>query len=261
MTGLRVLVALDPGVSRQLSLRAAAGLGGAGGVEVTGLFVEDATLLQVARLSVAREVTAEAVARALGEESVERQFRAQAERLRGLLAFEAARAGLPWRFTTARGDPVEELLRAAAEMDIVVLSHARQAALRAMAARLPIARLLGTGPRSLLVVQETWPTGRRVLALATGPSGGAVLAAAGAIAGAERLAVCAVGLAGAEPPVAHRAAPARRAIPGIDAGALLRVARSEEARVIVLGAATVEAQPGLVPELLAQGEFSLAIVR
>jgi hypothetical protein len=267
----RVLIALDPVTGSASALRAAARLGSEfGAAELLGLFVENAALLRLARLPVVCEVTMEARRQALAVEQIEMQFRAQAARLRELLEAEASKAGLASAFEVARGEFAAELLRAATLADVLVLTHSRLDVARAPARQLELAGLVTGGPPTLIVVQEHWATGRRVVALAAGSGCAKGLRVALAVALREGIELSVLLPPGVDRGPIDRAledAGARvsavrlRAIRAINVAELLRAAVAEEARVMVLPAAVVAADAALVDELLDRAECSVMTVR
>lgn len=267
----RVLIALDPGISREPSLRAIASLVNEAVTEVTGLFVEDVMLLQMARSPVAREVTFEAGDRVIGTEQVERQFRAQATRLRAVFETEAGRAGLRGDFRVIRGNPAAELLRAAALADVLVLSHSRTDAMRSVSQRLPFRELIKGGPSTLVFVQEVWSTGRRVAVLVTGPESEAALRLAGEIAGRENLdlSVLVTGQLAAADWLREALAEAGNwpravrlhSLKSIGVEDLLQASQAEDARVMILPAGMVESDPGMIRAFLNHAACSLIVVR
>lgn len=265
----RVLVALDPGVPLATALQAVLSVAGPDVAEVVGLFVEDEVLLSLARLSAVREVTVEASARPLSAEQVERQFRAQAARLRGLFEAEAARAGLPYRFEVARGETSREVLKAAAGCDLLVVAHSRSQTMRTLVARLGIWEEPAVSPPTLLFLQERWPTGRTVATLFRGAEDRPLLERAVQLARTERLELVlftsapgveaagrvAAGQIGMAPAVRYRR------IADTGAAALARAAASDDVRALVLPADLILAAPLLVPELLRRVACSVIAVR
>jgi hypothetical protein len=96
-------------------LEAAAALAGRIGAELTGLFVEDATLLRFAALPFAREIgLATAARRRTGVDAMERSLQALAREARRVLAGVAERQAVRWSFRVERGASPEALLAAAA---------------------------------------------------------------------------------------------------------------------------------------------------
>ena len=124
-TIFRVLVALDASVRDLSALEATADLAGGIPVELLGLFVEDINLLRLAALPFAREVAyGSAGDRPFDVQSLERDFRTQAERLRRSLALEAYRLRGTWSFRVVRGDLAVELTQAARDVDLLVFGEA-----------------------------------------------------------------------------------------------------------------------------------------
>lgn len=267
-TRRRILVSLDPGISSESALQAVGALGPA---EIRGLFVEDATLLHLARLSMVSEITMDARRQALAVERVETQFRAQAARLRALLEAEAGRSGLTCDFEVARGEFASELRRAATRAEILVLAHSRLDVARARARRLRLADLLSEGPPTLLFVQERWATGRRIVALAVGADRNGVMRQAAAVALREKLDLTVLAAAGdanragfGGPPQSAGLAASRvrlRAIRTLEVLEILRAVTVEDARLVVLPATVAAAEPSLVNELLDRADCSVMIVR
>jgi len=160
----RVVVWLDPTAPQEASLPALACLGAA--AEILGLFVEDADLLDLSRLSVAREISFEGTAaRQMEQGRTEQQFRVHGARMRNL--FEAAARKLSARhsFRVARGVLSTELLKAAADYDTLVLTHSRRQFAPRLTIRTRLGELLTSGPRTLVIVQDRWHTGQRIAAL------------------------------------------------------------------------------------------------
>lgn len=118
----RILVAADASEDATAALEAAVELASATGAEVRGVFVEEERLLRAGRLSMCREISLfSARPRKIERRDLERQLRAHARRIQGQLQQAAERARVPWSFTTARGDVVAELKRAARDTDLLAL--------------------------------------------------------------------------------------------------------------------------------------------
>lgn len=94
--------------------------------EITGLFVEDINLIRLASLPVSRALSRSGVPQALDVAEMERQLQAQAETVRHTMSAIAERAGVPWSFEVARGSLASEIVRAAAEGDLVALGITRR---------------------------------------------------------------------------------------------------------------------------------------
>ncbi len=121
----RILVALDASPHSLAALEAAVELAALMEAEMLGLFVEDVNLLRMAELPFAQEVCVSTTAcRWLDVQAIERDLRAQAARLRRMLAVHAGRARVRWSFEVARGVIAHELLTAAAQADMISLGRA-----------------------------------------------------------------------------------------------------------------------------------------
>jgi hypothetical protein len=264
----RVVVWLDPNAPQEASLQALAALGAAS--EVLGLFVEDMDLLELSRLSVAREITYEgSTARQLEQDRTEQLFRLHGTRMRNL--FEAAARKLSARhsFRVARGILRTELLKAAAEYDTLVLAHSRRQFGARLTIRTQLGELLTSGPRTLVIVQERWQTGQHVAVLYdASPASEIALRTAAAIArsagvglsvwlpeerGSELQAQATEVLGGA-PDYSFRA------VADSD-DALIRAANSDHASVLVLPATDPAATRERVTTLLDRANCSVIVTR
>jgi nucleotide-binding universal stress UspA family protein len=118
----QILVALDASTSSVNALQAAVELAERFNAELIGLFIEDINLLRLAQLPFAREVSIFApMPKPLKSLEIEMQLRAQAERMRRLLAQSAQRHGVAWIFRIARGAVAAEILAAGAQADLLIL--------------------------------------------------------------------------------------------------------------------------------------------
>jgi len=118
----RILVALDASPQSRAALDAAVRLAGAFEAAVDGLFVEDEALLRASQLPFAKEVRAyTAPPRRLSDERMQRQLRHQATYAEHALRRAAEQGDVPYDFRTVQGDVTQELLRAAGEVDLLVL--------------------------------------------------------------------------------------------------------------------------------------------
>lgn len=128
--------------------------------ELLGLFVEDADLLRLAGLSVAREVPLSGAApRSMDPTAMERLLRAQADQMRQALADTAERVSVVWSFRVARGHVVRASLECAGGSDLVVLGKANPAP-QAPPARFSSRTRAGC---PLLLVYDDSPSSRRAL--------------------------------------------------------------------------------------------------
>lgn len=264
----RVVVWLDPTAPQEAALPALAGLGAA--AEILGLFVEDLDLLDLSRLSVAREITYEgAPARQLEQSRTEQQFRAHGARMRALFETAARKICSRCSFRVARGVLRAELLKAAADYDTLVLTHSRQQFGPRLTIRTQLDELLTGGPRTLVIVQERWQTGRRIAVLYDdSPASNLALQTAGAIARTES-----VGLSIWLPADHAGELEARVAdeigdlvdvsFRSIDSGddALVRASDADNARVLILPAHEPAETRQTVSELLDRANCSVIVVR
>ena len=118
----RILVPLDESEHSRAALEAAAQLASALGAEISGLYVEDADLLEFCRYPFAREIGIYR-SRRLSRDDVERDFRTQAERLRQMMAFTAGGSEVSWNFTVRRGRVISEILEQTASADLTVIGR------------------------------------------------------------------------------------------------------------------------------------------
>ncbi len=138
----RILVALDASPHSRAALDAAVRLAATFEGKIEGLFIEDETLLRTAQLPFAKEVRAHtAPPKRLNDERMQRQLRYQAEYAEYALQQAAEEADVTYAFRTTQGDVIQELMRAAAEVDLLVLGKTSTASSR---------RRLGTTSRTLL---------------------------------------------------------------------------------------------------------------
>lgn len=118
----RILVAVDTSSHGQAALEAAVHLASALGAELMVLYVENADLLNVPRLSFIREADAlSGDLREFERNGVERKIRLEAARVRRSLERAVLKRDVKWSFRVSRGRVAVELLEAAAEADLVSL--------------------------------------------------------------------------------------------------------------------------------------------
>ncbi len=155
----RILVGLDASRESLEALEAAARVAARLQAELTGLFVEDEDLLNLAGLPFAREIALTGDGgRTLNPETVEKDLRQQAAQARRALEDTAKRRSLRWSFRVTRGRAGSELVAAAGDADLVAVGKAvrpltRRARLgttaRAVTAGTTAAVLLAGGPEVL----------------------------------------------------------------------------------------------------------------
>lgn len=121
---VRVIVSCDASPLGATAIDAAAALARRLDAELTGIFVEDINLLRTAALPFTREVaSATALARRLHADDVQHLLQRQAQTVRDVLRTAASSLRLPWSFQVLRGVPLESVLGAMRELDLVVFGH------------------------------------------------------------------------------------------------------------------------------------------
>ncbi len=120
----RVLIAIDASPHSLAALRAAAELAGRVNAELAGLFVEDINLLRLAELNFVRQISHySATVNEYSREGIEQELRAQARYARQQLYHIGQRTKVRVTFQVVRGVITAEVLRAADEVDLVVLGR------------------------------------------------------------------------------------------------------------------------------------------
>ena len=254
----RILVAVDASRHSLAALEAAAELAAILEAELLGLFVEDANLLRLAGLPVAREVRYPFVTPArMDRTRMERALRAQATQARQALAAASERRHVEWSFRVVRGEVTPEVLSAALEADLLTLgkasrpltqrarmgSTARAAAEEAPCCVLMLQHDVEIQPPVLAAYDGT-PTARKALTMAAHLARrqeGAltVLILADTADEAQRLRVEAADTLGRQRPPVHY-----RRLAGANSTALAREVWSEGGGVLVLSG-TILAQEAL----------------
>lgn len=166
---IRLLVTFDCTHPNEAVLSQLAKLLGAGGLDLTGLYVEDEDLLRAASLPGLREISMSGQEAALDAARLAREIAleaAAAERAFDLLARRLAEEHTLFehRFLVARGHLGEEVDRAAAQSDFVVVTRAlRTAGLRPRLGR--SYHDLMRRSKQVLFVNEPWASGSAVVVL------------------------------------------------------------------------------------------------
>jgi nucleotide-binding universal stress UspA family protein len=151
----RVVIGFDPAPADVGALRVAAGLAAGLGAELVGLYVEDERLLRLAEHPFAREFGVHSArSRPMLPEDVARSLRAQAERVRRLMARTADPLNLAWTLEIVRGELPRSALAATTLADLLVVAGRHLFAPTAPA----------SGP--VVVLVEDSDAGRRALSLA-----------------------------------------------------------------------------------------------
>jgi len=157
----RIVVALDDSADSRLVLEEAVALAARMKAELSGLFVEDTTLLNAAQLSLTRQVNFSGqTVEALDSQGLERVLRGQAEAIRRALGQAAQRHDLTWSFRVARGKASLHILSAVSEADLVIMGKTTPAVTR-RAHIGTTARLVASAPRGSILFSE--PRLRQVL--------------------------------------------------------------------------------------------------
>ena len=158
-----ILVALDASPHSRAALDAAVKVAAAFEAEVHGLFVEDETLLRAAQLPFSHEVRAYTTSpKQLSNRRVQRQMRYQSEYAEHTLQYAAEEAEVAYEFETVQGRVTHELLRAAAETDLLVLGKTSTDSSRRRLGSTS-QTVLAEAASSVLVVRETVPVQKPIL--------------------------------------------------------------------------------------------------
>lgn len=119
----RVVVTLGVTGAQRAALEHAARFAAELDSELTGIFLEDQSLLHYAGLPFAREFTLHSRAgRTIDTEEIERELRSHAEAARRALEEIARQRRLSWKFTVVRGSPEQAAAEAAEPLDLLVIS-------------------------------------------------------------------------------------------------------------------------------------------
>lgn len=177
----RILVALDASADSLAALAASAELAAAIEAELLGLYVEDADLMHAREHPFALEIDfLSATPRPLQSGELERQLRAQAARVRQMLARMANSIGVHWSFHTVRGRVASEVLARVAEADLVILGATGHSLRRGPGST--VRALLESGSGPVMVLRRGARLGRTIHTLYDGtPAGQQALAAAASL--------------------------------------------------------------------------------
>lgn len=121
-TRLRVVLTLDAGELDRSTLEQAANLAARLDAELTGIFLEDARILEALALPRTRVQSAHGVSGAWAPAEMLRALRIHAERLRADLAAAAARAQAEHTFAILRGEPARVLPEIWQARDLIALA-------------------------------------------------------------------------------------------------------------------------------------------
>jgi hypothetical protein len=160
----RIVAGFDAGACSADTLQAIAALAAETQAELLGLFIEDAGLLQLARLPFAAEVGyPSATRRSLDLAGLERALRARADTLRAALAAALEPAAVRWSFRVERGRPADALAAALAEGHAPALLIPPRAKPRAER------RVIRQSDLSEMLLRELVAAARPLLVLPEGP--------------------------------------------------------------------------------------------
>jgi nucleotide-binding universal stress UspA family protein len=246
----RILVAADSSAQGRAALQAAADLGTWLHADIEGLFVEDINLVNLADLSVGRELgLITGTARPFDRGSVEARMQAEAAQARRALAALAKRARVQSSFRVVRGRVESEVITASVEGDLLVLGvfsgsvgpRPRPGPMALAAAR--------AAPRSVLLLRPgARVTGKALVAYDGSKGAGLALQAGARLAGkaAGRLTVLLIAedSAGADAlqaritadPLVESLGPRFLRAPKLDLDTMIRMADDVGAGILVLSA-------------------------
>ncbi len=270
----RILVALDASPHSLVALGAAVELAAHFKADLLGLFVEDINLLRLGDLPFSDELgLVSAIRRSLETTDVERQLRARAIEVRRALQAMADRAQVRWEFQLTRGPIAEELLKAAVEVDLVILGkkgwspRRRQlgSTARAAAYQAPTLTLItGLGMHAqspIAVVFDGTALGQKALAVASALARFAdghllVLILAGPDQPTDSVHAAAVAALRTQPLQTHY-----RVLTLLSVGRLASMLRLEEGGTLVLPGSDELLQHPALPALLEETESAVLLVR
>jgi nucleotide-binding universal stress UspA family protein len=150
----RILVALDPSEHSRAALRAAARMAARLDAELTGLFVEDVNVRRLAELPFIQEVGLfTGTCRRVETQQLSRQLQVQAGRMRRQFTISTRAVETQCTFRAVRGRVAREVLRAAAEADVVVLGKGSWSAFETEHLAPDVRQVLSEAPASTLVLR------------------------------------------------------------------------------------------------------------
>ena len=165
----RILVALDASPCSLAVLEIAARLAAALEAELSGLYVEDETLLRGAELPITNAVGSfSGAVRQLERPELERHLRIQAAKAKHALETIGNHARVPWSFQVARGAVTQELLLAANDADIVSLGQCGWSLIGSSRMGITTETVLARADAPVLVHRSGLRAGRSVVAVYDG---------------------------------------------------------------------------------------------
>ncbi|MDR4498941.1 MAG: universal stress protein [Candidatus Scalindua sp.] len=161
-----ILVALDASPHSLAALEAAADMAAHLNAELSGLFIEDINLLNLADLPFIKQVDPfSASLRPIDRQHISRQFRMHAIRARKALEQVANRTNVQWSFRVIRGYVTAEIMAAASEADLVILGKAGWSPTREKRLGSTAQKILSESPCLTLVLQQGVRLELRVMVL------------------------------------------------------------------------------------------------
>ena len=163
-----ILVPLDASPQSVAALETAAQLAAAIGARLTGLYVEDAELLELCRYPFAREVVLyPSSSRRLESSELERDFRIQARKIRDMLSHLAERSRFGWDLNVRRGQVIKEILDQTASADLTVIGRMGSSLKKAPMGS-TVRSLVEQGRGQTLILQEKLRTSTPLLTVYNG---------------------------------------------------------------------------------------------
>jgi len=161
-----ILVALDASPHSLAALEAAAHMASHLNAELSGLFIEDINLLNLADLPFIKQVDPfSAALRPIDRQHISRQFRMHAIRARKALEQIANRTHIQWSFRVIRGHVTDEIMAAASEADLIILGKAGWSPTREKRLGTTAQKILSEAPCLTLIIQEGIRLKLRVMVL------------------------------------------------------------------------------------------------
>lgn len=180
----RILVALDPSKHSRAALEAAARMAARFDAELLGLFVEDVNVRRLAELPFIEEVGLfTGTCRRVQIRELSRQLQVQAGRIRRQFTISTRGIETQCNFRVVRGRVAAEVLKAAAEADVVVLGKGSWSAFDTERLAPAVREVLGKAPASTLLLRAGTAVGPPMRAVYDGtPLGDKALSIAATLA-------------------------------------------------------------------------------
>jgi nucleotide-binding universal stress UspA family protein len=148
-----IIAAIDGSPQSLAALEAAARISASLNARLRAMFVEDINLLRSAELPFTRVVASSGEARSFTIEDVERELHRLEHTVRAAVEKAAERFGILWTFDVVRGAVVGELVRAAAEADVVTVGRSGWSRRGPKHLGSVTRSLVAEGPASVLLVE------------------------------------------------------------------------------------------------------------